>query len=797
VLLAVLAAPPAAAQAAAAGAAEAPPKVIVLGFDGADAELTQQWMDEGQLPNLARLRDQGTFAPLRSTVPSQTPVSWSTFSTGLNPGRHSIFDFLRRDPANYRPSFAAFDEGTAPFLWGERNGLVLGPAVGLVLLALVFVVLKLFRRRTVPALAAAAVAGVLLGAGAGWVAANWLPVQRPTAENRQQGETFWELLGEAGHRVRVVRVPVTFPPEDFAHGRLLSGLGVPDLSFRMGKPFYFTSELFFQPKTGGDFSLEVVELIDNQGEIPTKIKGPPNKLFPEGERYIEIPMTLTVAADRASLAIEVSGSRLVMTPGEWSDWVEIDFPFSPLVKMPGIGRFRLLSVEPDVRLYLSPIQFDPENLPPIFAITAPKGWIDDLTDRHGRFKTMGWAIDTWSITEGTIDEAVFFEDVEATVGKSTEMLLAAVEDAAEWDVLVHYFEFTDRVQHVMYRYFDREHPLWSEEGAAEWGDAIPGVYRRMDAIVGEVMARMPEGTMLMIVSDHGFAPWRRTMNYNTWLAQEGYLVLHRRGPGTRQPRGPVRPGRLLRQRRLEPHPRLCDGARQHLRQPRRPRGRGHRAAGRGVPPADRGDQDEARGLRRRGDGREPGRPRVHPRRGLWRVRPAAHPGPLPVEQPGLPGGVAGQPGDRGAPRGGAEHGRVERRPLLGVPAAGQRHPVLEPGAARGRGSVHGGRAGDVARFVRGRAGGGARRGEFAEVGAAVVASARDGRGRWWGGRRGRLAPGARRTLWVDGGRCACRGAPAARGGGSGAAGTGAPRAPRAPAAPAALGEPEVGPPLRG
>jgi predicted AlkP superfamily phosphohydrolase/phosphomutase len=519
---------PAAAQAA--EPAAAPPKVIVLGFDGADAEMARQWMDEGRLPNLARLRDEGTFAPLRSTVPSQTPVSWSTFSTGLNPGRHSIFDFLRRDPANYRPTFAAVDESTAPFLWGERNGLVAGLAVGLVLALVVFGLLKLFRRRSVPALVAALVVGVLAGGGAGWMAAAWLPVTRPVVDNRQQGDTFWELLGAAGHRVRVVRVPVTFPPEDFAHGRLLSGLGVPDLSFRIGKPFYFTSELFFQPQSGGDFSLEVVELIDNQGEIPTKIKGPPNKLFPEGEPYIEIPMTLTVAEDRGSLAIDVSGTELTLRPGEWSDWVEIDFPFSPLVKLPGIGRFRLLSIEPDVRLYLSPIQFDPENLPPILDITSPGNWIDDLAERHGRFKTMGWAIDTWSMTEGTIDEEVFFEDVEATVAKSSEMLLASLDEAADWDVLVHYFEFTDRVQHVMFRHFDPEHPLWEAEAAAKWGDSIPQAYERMDAIVGEVMERMPEGTVLMIVSDHGFAPWRRTMNYNTWLAQEGYLVLEGEGP---------------------------------------------------------------------------------------------------------------------------------------------------------------------------------------------------------------------------------------------------------------------------
>jgi predicted AlkP superfamily phosphohydrolase/phosphomutase len=73
-------------------------KLIILGFDGVDAKLTEQWMNEGKLPNLAKLRQQGTFSPLRPTIPSQTPVSWSTFSTGLNPGRHGVFDFLKRNP---------------------------------------------------------------------------------------------------------------------------------------------------------------------------------------------------------------------------------------------------------------------------------------------------------------------------------------------------------------------------------------------------------------------------------------------------------------------------------------------------------------------------------------------------------------------------------------------------------------------------------------------------------------------------------------------------------------------------
>src|SRR5260370_23610667 len=82
---------PAAAGPAAAGPAAsgqgAPRKLVILGFDGADAKLAERWMSAGKLPNLAALRRQGAFAPLLSTIPSQTPGSWSTFATGLDPGR--------------------------------------------------------------------------------------------------------------------------------------------------------------------------------------------------------------------------------------------------------------------------------------------------------------------------------------------------------------------------------------------------------------------------------------------------------------------------------------------------------------------------------------------------------------------------------------------------------------------------------------------------------------------------------------------------------------------------------------
>jgi predicted AlkP superfamily phosphohydrolase/phosphomutase len=504
-----------------------PKKLIILGFDGADAKLTERWMAEGKLPNLARLRDQGTFSPLRPTIPSQTPVSWSTFSTGLNPGRHGIFDFLKRNPQNYHPDFAAGEKGKAPFLFGENNGLVVGLIAGVALALLLLLILKLFRLRTALAGAVAVVLGLAAGVGCGVAAARLLPVSRPIAINNQHGDTFWKLLGQAGKRVRVMRIPVTFPAKGFEKGKLLSGLGVPDLSGRIGKPFYFTSELFFTPKGGGDFSVEVVELVDNRGTIETEIKGPENELFPKknGENdYVKIPMTLAVAADRKSLRIQVSGNDVTLKPGEWSDWVHFTFPFNSLIKVAGIGKFKVLSLDPEIKLYLSPIDFDPEHLPPGFDVTAPASFAHDLTGEHGLFKTRGWMIDTWSPTAGTIDEQTFLDDVKMTVDKDKEILAGALAKD-DWDVLVHYFEFTDRVQHMMFRFFDPKHPLYTAEGAAKWGGSILEAYQEMDRIVGETMKKRPEAA-IMVVSDHGFASFRRGMNYNTWLVKNGFMTLN-------------------------------------------------------------------------------------------------------------------------------------------------------------------------------------------------------------------------------------------------------------------------------
>ena len=260
----------------AAAAAPAPPpgRVVILGFDGVDATLVEQMLAAGQLPALSALRERGGYSPLTPTVPAQTPVSWATFSTGLDPGGHEIFDFLKRDPANRIPTFAVAEEKSVPLLFGKKNPAIFA-AAGLALFLLPALFLFARRRRVAGAIL------VLLGLGAGTAAflavRAWLPTMRPWVQNNRRGPVFWSE--PSARPATVIRMPVTFPPEAFPDGRMLSGLGVPDVSGRIGRPAYFTSDPFFAPREGNDFSVEIVRLESNVGRQEVRVVGPPGRPF--------------------------------------------------------------------------------------------------------------------------------------------------------------------------------------------------------------------------------------------------------------------------------------------------------------------------------------------------------------------------------------------------------------------------------------------------------------------------------------------------------------------------------------
>ena len=452
-----------------AGCTEEPaPKVesrtIIVGFDGMDPRLAAEFMEKGLLPNFSRLAEQGEFAPLQTTNPPQSPVSWSSFATGTHPGEHGIYDFLRRHADTYLPDFSISETRLPEDTFG------------------------------------------LFGYD--------IPLSDAQIINRRQGQPFWQSVEERGGRSTVLRVPVTFPPDDIH--RMLSGMGVPDLLGTQGTYTIYTT----RPLGGGNTSARVVRMRpDRDGLIETTIEGPIHPLKPEAGA-LELP--LAIRPSDTDLSISVDGEdAFILAPGEWSQWVPISFSVLGVIPVDGVVRFRAIEGFPRPLLYMSPIQIDPHN--PVVPLSSPPDYAADLADRIGMFHTIGMPEETWSLNEGHIPDAAFLE-MEKTILAEREAMFYDSLDRQDSDLVIGVFVQTDRVSHMFYRGIDPEHPLYGEtdetgRGAIEW------IYKEADRVLGETMERMGPNDELIVISDHGFSPFRWAVNLNRWLVDEGYLVL--------------------------------------------------------------------------------------------------------------------------------------------------------------------------------------------------------------------------------------------------------------------------------
>ncbi len=97
--------------------------------------------------------------------------------------------------------------------------------------------------------------------------------------------------------------------------------------------------------------------------------------------------------------------------------------------------------------------------------------------------------------------------------------------------MVGVLESTDRVQHMFWRFIDPTHPMYDAAGAAKYGDSIERVYKRCDQLVGEVLQRIEPGTLVFVLSDHGFHSFKYGVNLNTWLVENGFIARQGRAIG--------------------------------------------------------------------------------------------------------------------------------------------------------------------------------------------------------------------------------------------------------------------------
>ncbi len=437
-------------------------KVIVIGLDGLEPFIVETMLGRGELPNLAKIRHSGGYGRLRTTYPAQTPVAWSSFATGTNPGGHGIFDFISRNPATYLP-----DAALSRF---ERPKSMLA---------------------------------------------------QPRVVNQRKGVPVWQVLTAAGTPSTILRCPCTFPPENL-NGRMLAGVGVPDIRGSQSKGTFYT-----QDRSATAQENEQLLYLDSGLDLPSRVIGPRNtRTNPASDTFCEV--RVRVDAEGRKLTIQTGGTpeEIEVAERSWSPWVRFKFKFSLLQSVTGIARFYVRQVEPHVEFYVSAVNFDPAA--PIFPVSAPNDYAKEVLEQIGNFSTLGMAEEHNGLNNGRLDEAAYLAQCELVIQERERLMKFELGRFSEGLFFLLY-DTPDRVQHMVWRFRDREHPGFEPDLSPEMATAIERQYARCDALLGPVLEQVDENTLLFVLSDHGFGTFRRAFDTNSWLWQNGLLALKNGG----------------------------------------------------------------------------------------------------------------------------------------------------------------------------------------------------------------------------------------------------------------------------
>lgn len=442
-------------------------RLVILGFDGVEPSLFESWASEGKLPHMQSLAEVGDYTHLGSTNPPNSPVAWSTFATGMNPGEHNVFDLIKRDPRTYLPNLATGRTEDPEF---DAQGRL---------------------------------------------------VKAPRGVTYRDGQPFWVRVGKSGVRSVVLNLPYAFPPDPIEKGRMLSSLGTPDLRGTNSTFFYLATDL---PRREDGKSIAGGKL------LKLRTSGPHLEAFIEGPQDIagrrrsrlKVPLRCTSDPGSKSVQIQIQDQKHTVQESQWSPWYVVAFQMTPQFVAKAICRFYVIQATPELRLYLSPLCYDPRD--PYIPISTPADFSGQLAKTHGLFKTVGWVHDTSALNSERIGEEVFMEEAFSIMDWRERMTLAQLQNGKD-QLFISVFTATDRTAHMFYRLLDSKHPRYDAKLASQYGDALLQIYQKMDHVVGQAMAALGEEDTLIVLSDHGFHSFRRGLNVNSWLVQNGFMTL--------------------------------------------------------------------------------------------------------------------------------------------------------------------------------------------------------------------------------------------------------------------------------
>jgi predicted AlkP superfamily phosphohydrolase/phosphomutase len=431
-------------------------KVIVIGLDGFEPKIAEAMLARGELPNLMRLREQGGYSRLKTTPSAQTPVAWSTFSTGTNPGGHGIFDFLTRDTKTYLPIMALSR-------YEQKNAFVL-----------------------------------------------------PRVVNMRRGTPFWDLLPAKDVESTILRIPCAYPP-DKVKGRMLSGVGVPDLRGGFGTPTFYSTRTNLHMEQ----SEKVVSVSVEDGKVATYVIGPRDPKTKSDHKF-----DISIQVDRPNNKVIITShgqpDNLEVQAGKWSKWLKVKFKVGMMQSVAGIVRFNLRQLEPEFELYASPVNFETEE--PLFPISSPQEYAHDLAMKIGRYYTAGMAEDHDGLNNERFDEAAYLDQCRIVLRERRKMMEFEL-GRFEKGFFFCLFDTPDRLAHMFWRFTEPAHPANRGEDVSRYAKVIEEHYRECDEIVGEAMKYADDDTLFIVLSDHGMNSFQRGLNLNTWLYEKGFLAL--------------------------------------------------------------------------------------------------------------------------------------------------------------------------------------------------------------------------------------------------------------------------------
>lgn len=440
-------------------------KVLVIGIDGMDPQITRQLLAEGKLPNFKKLAETGTFTELKTSNPPHSPVAWTSIATGTNPGKHNIFDFIRRDPQTYMPELS------------------------------------------------------LAKSASGIGGTNY--------ESYVKSDPFWRITSKLKIPTTIIRWPVSFPPER-VEGNLLSGLGVPDIKgFLSGYTLYTSQDIksdkpankiikvtenngLIETELPGPRTRKSGELVEIKIPLQIKLLADSAEIIIDGESYqikenswsdwvrvkFKVGLFKNVHGIFKAHLVSLNPFEMYLTT------LQID-PEKPIVDISYPNKYSKELAE-EIGLYYT-LGMPEETDGLIEGRLSEKAFLEQISQIENERDKMFWS------------EFKQFKNKEKGV-------FALVYDSS--DRLQHVF-WDEKILNKDKKENGRkkEEKIDIEDEKISVSKAIIAYYIVKDRFLGKVLEQLDVNTLLLIISDHGFTSFERSASMNNWLVENDFMTI--------------------------------------------------------------------------------------------------------------------------------------------------------------------------------------------------------------------------------------------------------------------------------